>query len=133
MRKTFVASLALIVAVTFAAVLLPRGAGFPPPALAVSADITVTDYGAEFEADGTQRKCTINPGGSLVILNNGNVDACVNFTSGTVTTTQPVGQGQRYIKAGKFVCIPLNCSSFTFKSTGASTWLQVSKGLSVQP
>lgn len=91
-----------------------------------SANQTIHDSGLEFEADGTEHTATLDtPGG--YVRNTGTVDAVINVINEACVLTHPVGGGNMYIPAGKTYPLPNDCSKFRFKSTGASTWLDVRK------
>ena len=91
-----------------------------------SSNQTLSDSGSEFEADGTQRIATLNvPGGR--VTNTGTVAAAINVDAGAVLVTQPCGASGRLVAVGDTVVLPDQCAAFTFKSTGASTWLLYSR------
>lgn len=94
-----------------------------------AADITIGDEGGEFEADGTQKRCTLTHAGNWRVRNTSATQAVVIAPNGaTVQTTQPGGAGQlRLLAGGAPTILPHDCKIFDFKAS-ASGFIQVEKG-----
>jgi hypothetical protein len=96
-----------------------------------SANVTISDSGKEFEADGTERIATFLVPGLWTIYNRGNdamtgVKAAINADGGAVVLTEPATAPNMPIPVGAQVQLPFTCKSFTFKAN-ASTMLIASK------
>jgi hypothetical protein len=85
-------------------------------------NVTIPGSGGEYEVDTNQYTATLQEYGGYVQCTHASTPVYVHVNAGTLATpvVQPVGAGGRVIKPGQAIRLPADCSSFTFKSTGAS-------------
>src|SRR4051812_21030377 len=89
-------------------------------AYAASADVTLGSGGREIECDGTQHAATLNVRGGS-ILNKSSTSVWVDLNAGTVTTSS--GSTSIEIATGTSIKLPDTCPSFTFKTSGSTSYL----------
>lgn len=89
-------------------------------ALAVSADVSLGSGGREIECDGTQRTATLHTRGGS-IMNKSATSVWVNLEGDTVATSS--GSTSIEIAQNTSIRLPSQCKAFTFKTTGATSYL----------
>lgn len=90
---------------------------------AVSANVTLSGPGREFEADTTQRTATVqagNKGGS--ILNKSADSVWIDLNGGTVTTSS--GSTSIELQTRVSIKLPNNCATFTFKTASGTSYIE---------